>query len=73
MRQYVYEKMPVAQLKENFDKIVSAGYSVSLFTDWQSDFINEVWIKCLEHDFGILRSARFLWRQSCHQKLASHC
>lgn len=45
MRQYVYEKLPFDQLKENFDKIMSAGYSVSLFTDWQGDTINEVWIK----------------------------
>jgi xylitol oxidase len=37
--------LPLAQLKENFDKIVSAGYSVSLFTDWQTENINEVWIK----------------------------
>ena len=45
VRQDVFIKMPLAQLKEHFDAIVSAGYSVSLFTDWQSDFINEVWIK----------------------------
>jgi len=45
MKQFVYEHLPLSQLKENFDKIVSAGYSVSLFTDWQSDSINEVWIK----------------------------
>lgn len=43
--QRVYVKLPMAQLKENFDKIVSSGYSVSLFTDWQSETINEVWIK----------------------------
>lgn len=48
MRQYVYEKMPMSQVKEHFEKILSAGYSVSLFTDWQSDYINEVWIKDLE-------------------------
>ncbi|MEP6596512.1 MAG: D-arabinono-1,4-lactone oxidase [Ginsengibacter sp.] len=45
MRQNVYLKMPMSQLKEHFEKIVSAGYSVSLFTDWQSESINEVWIK----------------------------
>jgi xylitol oxidase len=45
MRQRVFLKLPMAQLKPNFEKIVSAGYSVSLFTDWQSDSINEVWIK----------------------------
>ena len=45
VRQRVFLKLPMAQLKPNFEKIVSAGYSVSLFTDWQSDSINEVWIK----------------------------
>ncbi len=35
----------MTQLKDHFNEIVSAGYSVSLFTDWQSEFINEVWIK----------------------------
>ncbi len=50
MRQYVYEKLPFAQLEQHFDDIISAGYSVSLFTDWQSDSINEVWIKSREDD-----------------------
>jgi xylitol oxidase len=45
MQQRVFTQMPMAQVKQNFEKIVSAGYSVSLFTDWQQDSINEVWIK----------------------------
>jgi len=45
MRQYVYLKLPMTQLKEHFDEIISAGYSVSLFTDWTEDSVNEVWIK----------------------------
>jgi alditol oxidase len=45
MRQLVFVKMPMSQLKDHFVEIVSAGYSVSLFTDWQSESINEVWIK----------------------------
>jgi xylitol oxidase len=45
IRQYVYEQLPIAQLRKNFDAIMSAGYSVSLFTDWTSDYINEVWVK----------------------------
>jgi xylitol oxidase len=45
MRQNVFLNMPMEQVKQHFEKIVSAGYSVSLFTDWQSDSINEVWIK----------------------------
>ena len=45
VRQQVFVKMPLEQLKEHFEEIVSAGYSVSLFTDWRSESINEVWIK----------------------------
>lgn len=45
MRQYVYEGLPLQQLQQHFDDIVGAGYSVSLFTDWAADSINEVWIK----------------------------
>jgi xylitol oxidase len=45
VRQYVYEDLPFAQMKDHFDEIQSSGYSVSLFTDWQKERINEVWIK----------------------------
>jgi xylitol oxidase len=45
MRQYVYENLPLSKLKDHFDAIESSGYSVSLFTDWQKQRINEVWIK----------------------------
>jgi xylitol oxidase len=46
MRQYVYESLPLGELKDHFDAIESAAYSVSLFTDWQKPRINEVWLKC---------------------------
>jgi xylitol oxidase len=42
MRQYVYENLPLGQLKDHFDAIESSAYSVSLFTDWQKQRINEV-------------------------------
>ena len=45
MRQDVYENLPLAQLTDHFESIVSSGYSVSLFTDWQKERINEVWVK----------------------------
>src|SRR5256885_8578662 len=45
MRQYVYEDLSFGELKEHFDAIQSSGYSVSLFTDWQKQRINELWIK----------------------------
>ena len=45
MRQYVYENLHLSELKDHFDIIESSAYSVSLFTDWQEQRINEVWIK----------------------------
>ena len=45
VRQNVYEHLPVSQLKQHFSNILSAGYSVSLFTDWKTDAVNEVWVK----------------------------
>lgn len=48
MRQYVYENLPLNELKEHFDDIMSSAYSVSLFTDWQKQRVNEVWLKVRE-------------------------
>ena len=45
MRQFVYLDLPVSELEDNFEQIMSAGYSVSLFTNYQSDTVNQVWIK----------------------------
>lgn len=46
VKQYVYENLPLAQMRDHFDAIQSSGYSVSLFTDWQKQRVNELWIKC---------------------------
>ena len=43
--QTAYTNLPVESLLAHFDEITSAGYSVSLFTDWQSAFVNQVWVK----------------------------
>jgi xylitol oxidase len=45
MRQWVYCEMPLSQMIEHFDEIQTSAYSVSLFTDWQGDTINQVWLK----------------------------
>jgi xylitol oxidase len=45
IRQYVYQNMSFAQMTNHFDEIQASGYSVSLFTDWRNDRVNEVWIK----------------------------
>jgi xylitol oxidase len=47
IQQYVYDNLPRAELDGNFDEIVAAGYSVSLFTDWAGPRINQVWVKRL--------------------------
>lgn len=45
IQQDIYEKLPLAQVYQNFDAIMSAGYSVSLFLDWQHDWVDTVWVK----------------------------
>jgi xylitol oxidase len=53
VRQYVYENLPLTQMRDRFDQIQSSGYSISLFTDWQKQCINELWIKTREdHAFA---------------------
>ncbi len=50
MRQYVYQNMPLDQMRDHFDAIEASGYSVSLFTDWQKRTIAEVWVKARSSD-----------------------
>ena len=45
VRQDLFQDLPLQQLKEHFEEIMSSGYSVSLFTDWQNGIISQVWVK----------------------------
>jgi alditol oxidase len=45
MVQFVYENLPLPSLQNHFEEIFSSGYSVSLFTDWQKERINQLWQK----------------------------
>jgi alditol oxidase len=45
MTQVVYENLPFSELEHHLPEIMGAGYSVSLFTDWQNGRAGEVWIK----------------------------
>ncbi|WP_031069802.1 FAD-binding protein [Streptomyces sp. NRRL WC-3742] len=45
VRQWVYEGLPGTVLRERFDEIMAAAYSVSLFTRWRTDRIDQVWLK----------------------------
>ncbi len=48
--QRVYENLSMDALKNNFDKIMSKGYSVSFFTHWLDKNINQVWVKSREDE-----------------------
>lgn len=43
--QSVYQNLSFDHLPHHFEEIFSAGYSVSLFTDWQHHQARQVWIK----------------------------
>ncbi len=47
MRQDIYENLPMDQLESHFDEIELGGYSVSLFTDYKTQNINQVWVKSI--------------------------
>lgn len=43
--QWVFLDLPLESAVENFEAILSGGYSVSLFTDWMDRKISQVWVK----------------------------
>ena len=45
VRQYVFDHLPWSQAVEHFDEIEDAAYSVSLFTNWADDTVDQVWLK----------------------------
>jgi xylitol oxidase len=51
MQQDVYENLPLAALEEHYDELTSDIYSVSLFTDWRSSTINQVWLRHVPNGF----------------------
>jgi len=45
VRQVVYDDLPTAALLDNFESVLGAAYSVSLFTTWSRDVVDQVWCK----------------------------
>ncbi|PWW02826.1 xylitol oxidase [Paenibacillus cellulosilyticus] len=44
--QTIYDQLPLTALAEGgFNEIMSAAYSVSLFTNWEGPAFNQVWVK----------------------------
>ena len=61
VRQWVYLNLPMTQLYDHFDEIMGAGYSVSLFTDWQTENINQLWIKQIAKDTKLVDATPALY------------
>jgi xylitol oxidase len=51
VRQDLFLDLDAADLTANFDEIMGCGYSVSLFTPWTGDRIQQVWVKNVAGDF----------------------
>ncbi|MGC2605092.1 MAG: D-arabinono-1,4-lactone oxidase [Silvibacterium sp.] len=45
MTQIVYQDLPFGELEHHLADIMGAGYSVSIFTDWQNSRAGKLWIK----------------------------
>ena len=45
VRQWVYEQLSFEVLISHFDVLSRHGYSLSLFTKWTSDFVDQMWVK----------------------------
>ncbi len=50
VRQVVYDDLPEAELDRHFDEILSAAYSVSLFSTWAGAELHQAWLKLLVDD-----------------------
>jgi xylitol oxidase len=48
--QHVFEHLPRAALDAHWEEIAAAGYSVSLFTGWAGDTVDQVWLKRRDDD-----------------------
>lgn len=48
IRQTVYLDLPVAGLLEDFGGAMASAHSISLFTRWQGDHVDQVWVKALD-------------------------
>ena len=45
VRQYVFDQVTHAMLRQHFDEIFSSAYSVSFFTTWDARLVGQVWMK----------------------------
>lgn len=58
VRQDVFESLPWGTVMENFDAVTSSAYSVSLFTDWSGNAVEQAWLKSRVPGAGTASAAR---------------
>ena len=59
IRQNVFEDLPFSQLEHHLEDIFSSAYSVSLFTNWEKDAFQQVWLKQLHRDETVVEREEF--------------
>ncbi|ALI97722.1 FAD-binding protein [Rufibacter tibetensis] len=70
MTQVVYRNLPMRALQDHFVEIMSKGYSVSLFTHWENQNINQVWVKSkVEEDVPAIIEPEVFGAKLATQKL----
>jgi xylitol oxidase len=50
MRQDVFEDLPLQDFEHHFDEIAAMAESVSFFTEWRGDVVDQVWLKSRVED-----------------------
>ena len=50
IRQVIYPEIPLAEIRGNFDQIMSSAYSVSYFTDWADPQVGNLWCKFRDNE-----------------------
>src|SRR5690606_24133640 len=48
IRQNIYLDLPIPALLADFDGVMSAAFSVSLFTRWQGTVVDQLWAKSFD-------------------------
>jgi xylitol oxidase len=61
VQQEIFERLPWGDLYEHFDELMQSQYSVSVFTNWQAEWANQVWLKRRCEENQPLELLRELW------------
>lgn len=46
IEQHVYRQVPMRASADAYEAILASAYSVSIFTSWQTDSFEQIWMKC---------------------------